>query len=597
MWVIIGRLHWTNLLLTLITTLATSATCLTGSDSTRNIDISILKCPRSCECSHDFEIVNCENQNGLEFGHLAPVIRELGLKRIHVPPDLSEATNLRRLSVTKSDITNLTSLNLIAGGKKSQLERLDLGDNRLKHLKAELFYKLPGLRFLNLTSNLLTILPENVARSLENVEELQLADNRLNVLPFRVFEPIRNLRRLDASGNLLAILQDYSFQFNKALQELVLSSNRLIKIPSRLFDGLYNLKILKINDNAITQLPSKLFHGLENLEFLDLSGNPIRNLTDATFRGLPNLRWLSLSRTQISALPRKVWAPVTNLRHLHLSDTSIEVLKDGDLRLLRRLESLEISNSPLREIESHALDATPMLKSVNLRENQLVFLPASIAVLNNLRYLELQGNPWACDCRMFWFIKWAEEREYSRAFDTGLRCGHETTAIGTIEALNYLNCTPPYIVRPSDRYMSVIRSQVVLDCEFAGNPLPSLTWVTPELKIFHWSPDPSFPDAFHKHPRVHRFRVPQSEFVDDGRVRLLENGSLFISYFLREDVGIYNCYAINPIANATHQIYLRMDPVTYHNIKIISLLVGIASAIGCLVLTFIFQMIWCLCVR
>lgn len=589
--------------LAILLTLAASTTSTSSSTTNDQLQSSSPECPRHCECTLDRTWLHCSERSFLGLG-LGPGLLDVSLHRVQAAEITAEtleaSPGLRTLAWTASGIERLEGPCFRASRR---LESLNLGDNRLAKLPVELLRPLAKLRELNLTGNRLASLSRSAFQGLEALESLRLADNGIAVLPFQAFEAVRTLVRLDLSSNLLVSLPDHTFRPNRALQELLLSSNRLTKLPSQLFSGLAGLRILELNDNEIDYLPRGLFNELGNLERLDLSGNPLTRVRDGrlshgAFNGLSNLRWLSLSRSRLTGLPNNLWLPTPHLRDLRLSETRIESLEDGDLRYLRELQNLEIASSPLHGIGSYVLEDTPNLRWLSLRDNDLTFLPPSLAHLSQIEHIELQRNPWACDCRMFWFVRWAEQHVAKPSFDSGLRCGHDSGATtDTFQALRYLNCTAPSLLRATPTEKWLIRTEVVLECEFTGNPAPSVAWITPTLRIFHWNPDPSFPDVFVRHPRVHDWEVAQEDFVDDGRVRLLENGSLYISKLLREDVGLYKCFAINPIANTTAYVTLHMDPITRYNIKLISLAVGLASAVGFLLLTLFVQFLRYLFVR
>jgi len=561
---------------------------------------SQIKCPGGCRCTDNSNggTLTCTERSFLGLG-LPGNITNVCLKNVQaaaIPVSALEASvGLRSLTWTSSGIESIESG---VFRTTAHLERLDLGDNRLSELPSDVFHPLHQLQYLNLTGNRLAALPQLLFDGLNRLREIRLETNLLSVLPYQAFAPARELVRLDLSGNLLVSLPDHSFQPNQQLQELRLASNRLTKLPSRLFSGLTQLKVLNLANNEIDTLPRGLFSDLTALEHLDLENNPIARLTDIAFQGLVNLRWLRLSHLPISSLPANVWRPVSKLRTLLLSETKLENLRNGNLAGLIELETLEITNSPLREIGQLTLNETPSLHRIDLRNNDLTFLPANVANLPLLNKLQLQGNPWACDCRMFWFLKWAESRTHLQtAFQSGLKCGHKVDGtVDIMQTLSYLKCSPPILVRTTNTQQYLLLSSVLLECEFSGNPAPSLTWVTPSGLVFHWMPDPAFPDAFVEHPPVHSWLTNQP-IVDDHRIRVLENGSLYITRLLRQDVGKYKCTAVNPIANETIYVTLHMDPVTLHNIKIFSILVGAISAVAFLLLTLLLQLLWYLLLK
>ncbi|XP_014208588.1 uncharacterized protein LOC106639466 [Copidosoma floridanum] len=605
----------------LLVLVATSGSLPDGSPNRDNKNATssgggeIPSCPDNCKCDDTW--LQCSDRVlgtlRLGPGLLEAWLNNVGTVELSSSP-LESAGELRDLFWTRSGIERLNT-DTFRGAPS--LENLDLGDNRLERLPTEIFHPLAKLKRLNLTGNALLGLPRHLLQGQSRLEVLWLANNRIAVLPFQAFEPTRSLVRLDLSGNLLVSLPDHSFRPNRALRELRLSSNRLTRLPPQLFSGLVELRVLELDGNEIDHVPRGFFAELSKLEWLDLSDNPISQLSGSAFHGLHSLGWLNLGGTGLSSLMVPgLWLATPRLRSLLLANTRIEVLREGELAHLGYLQSLEITDSRLREIRPQALLDTPRLRSLSLRDNQLSFLPTSLAQLTELRHIELQGNPWACDCRTFWFVRWAEEHvPHSAAFRSGLRCEHDVagSAVETEQALSYLNCTPPTLLRVSPTQHWLIRGEVVLECEFGGNPLPSLTWVTPGLRVFHWNPDPSFPDVFVNHLRVHDYEGgprggSASVEDDDDRIRLLENGSLHIRRLLREDVGVYKCFAVNPIANATSHVTLLMDPISYYHIKIFSIIVGAASAAGFLLITLLVQLIryilsrcgcpkWCLCCR
>ncbi|XP_014487524.1 PREDICTED: leucine-rich repeat and immunoglobulin-like domain-containing nogo receptor-interacting protein 3 [Dinoponera quadriceps] len=569
------------------------------------------RCPGGCECaegsSNDGGSLVCAERSFLGLG-LPGDATSVSLRNVRAAAipvaALETSVKLRSLLWTSSGIERVEPGVFRA---TAHLERLDLGDNRLAELPSDVFHPLHQLQYLNLTGNRLVALPRLLFHGLDRLQEIRLAANRLSVLPYQAFAPARELARLDLGGNLLVSLPDHSFRLNERLQELRLAGNRLTKLPSRLFSGLARLRVLDLAANEIDALPRGLFNELSALEHLDLRSNPIARLSDVAFQGLADLRWLGLSHLPIVSLPKDLWRPVSRLRTLLLSGTKLENLRNENLGGLGQLETLEMRDSPLREIGQLTLNETPSLRRLDLRNNDLTFLPANVAHLSLLDELQLQGNPWACDCRMFWFVKWAESRTHLRAaFQSGLRCGHEEDEVDIFRTLRYLNCSAPTLVRATGTQRYLLLSPVLLECEFNGNPAPSLTWVTPNGLVFHWMPDPGFPDAFVEHPPVHGW-LPNPPPID-GRIRILENGSLYISALLREDVGLYKCTADSPIANHTAYVTLHMDPVTLHNIKILSIVVGAICAAGFLLLTLFLQLLryvffkcgcikWCSCCR
>ncbi|KAJ8927043.1 hypothetical protein NQ314_020530 [Rhamnusium bicolor] len=212
----------------------------------------------------------------------------------------------------------------------------------------------------------------------------------------------------------------------------------------------------------------------------------------------------------------------------------------------------------LKEIETYVLADTLALKELDISGNALTFLPHSIANMTNLKKLNISDNPWACDCRMFWFAPWAVNKRRSNMTMSDLSCGPYAYPNDMLPTLQHLNCTSPRIMykTPTKRYR--LNTDALLECRYAANPPPSITWVTPKREVFHWNPDTSVPDIFSKHPHAHdQYMTPMR--VIPPRIQVLDNGTLWVKNITREDCGRYTCYASNPIANRTEDVHRIRD--------------------------------------
>lgn len=467
------------------------------------------------------------------------------------------------------------------------LKVLDLSENMIVDVGNDTFRSLNALTVLNLTGNGLKDLSRNFFKGMSSLEEVYVSRNELPAIPFQLFAPLGNLRHLDLSHNKFASFLSHFNRTNKVLETLLLDHNRLEKISSNAFEDLKGLRKLDLSHNKLTSITKGLFDPLDELRYLNLKSNPLLGLYEDAFRGLPLLNWLNIGDNYISKISKGLFKKNVLIETLYLEQIKIEVLGENDLKGLMNLKRLYLRNNELlKEIETYVFPNLKMLETLDLSGNQLSYLPKTLEELDKLQELMIDTNPWGCDCRMAWFAHWAEKRMH--VMKSELSCGPHAYPNDMLPTLKHLNCTAPRIIYSTPLSYYVLKTNAILECKYAGNPLPSITWVTPVRQIFHWNPDPNIPDVFHKHPTAHTENMHE---LDNGhsRVRVLENGTLFVQNVTREDCGIYICYASNPTANVTVEVILNIDPITMYDIKINSLLFGTACAAAFLGMTLLIQ--------
>ena len=131
-------------------------------------------------------------------------------------------------------------------------------------------------------------------RGLPNLRWLDLSYNWLTALPEKI-KTLKNLSFLDLTNNRLTEIPKYFIELNK-LTSLKLGGNKLIEIPE-FVTGLQNLELLELCFNRFNAFPETITR-LPNLETLNLDGNPLGEIP-ASIICLKNLRSLSLCSPRV----------------------------------------------------------------------------------------------------------------------------------------------------------------------------------------------------------------------------------------------------------------------------------------------------------
>lgn len=174
-----------------------------------------------------------------------------------------------------------------------------------------------------------------------------------------------------------------------------------------MLDDLLSLETLNLSHNRISFVTKKTFPSHQyipyNLKYLDLSYNQMPVLTyDITF-GTKKLLKLNVSNNQINELRRGVISNFTSLQSLDLSHNELSNLMSEEhiFDLPKNLSSLDISHNQIYHLPFANVVKTVSLKYVDLRNNNLEDIPATlVATMTNGSQVLLANNPLYCGCNM-----------------------------------------------------------------------------------------------------------------------------------------------------------------------------------------------------
>ncbi|XP_066299083.1 toll-like receptor 4 [Branchiostoma lanceolatum] len=358
--------------------------------------------------------------------------------------------------------TNIDAIQADAFLGFSHLQRLDLTRGSLDDLEDKTFSGLSSLTHLNLTQNEISTLPAGVFEGLTSLTHLDLSHN--NLVTSRAQLP-RTLDYLDLSFNKLNSRHTHpppckiSFNFSglKSVNYLNLSHNAITQIDGDCLPR--NIGVLDLQHNNIDDV------NITSARYLDLSNNNIRNIVGSLLlTGEPsiletlrldnnvltakdlrdywvflkyqmNLKTLTLSHNHIQFINREQFRGLDRLEHLDLSNNEISTVMPSAFRGLSRLAILDLSDNKIQYITEMTFEGVDNvtqlnlaanriavignafhrlygLRNLNLASNRLTVLNQTTfgPVVNRLETIDIADNPFLCDCKLMWFVEWANDK-------------------------------------------------------------------------------------------------------------------------------------------------------------------------------------------
>ncbi|KFQ41272.1 Leucine-rich repeat-containing protein 19, partial [Mesitornis unicolor] len=150
-----------------------------------------------------------------------------------------------------------------------------------------------------------------------------------------------------------------------------------------------------------------------NITGLDLSFNSLVVPRHRTLlMHFPSLRSLNLSSNALLALGPEVFSNLGALHLLDLSSCSIAHLHTDTFQGLGNLHTLLLRNNNLRELESPFFLPLKALFHLDLQHNALGSVDAwSLQLMEAVPEVQLEGNPWVCDCTVYPLQQWLRRRQ------------------------------------------------------------------------------------------------------------------------------------------------------------------------------------------
>ncbi|XP_063239534.1 protein artichoke-like [Bacillus rossius redtenbacheri] len=283
--------------------------------------------------------------------------------------------------------------------ESTSLKYLDLSFNSLSFLPDNMFYSLKNLVILRLEHNMLYFLQSSLFINSTKLIILSLTGNRIHSYAPNVFAPLtqleillldiynpanlhnkifinqKNLHVLEVNqlGNSYSLTNNYNSSI-KYLSGLISLRLRNFTINSNISDFLSNITGLSevyFENIFLPEITDEFFNRFTDLNILNIRGNNIEKIGENAFRNLTNIKHIDLSVNKIYILHRNLFLNTIHLEILNISYNKIKNVPVTLFHKLTLLKLLDISNNLIVELEWFSFSYLYSIRGLKLNNNMI----------------------------------------------------------------------------------------------------------------------------------------------------------------------------------------------------------------------------------
>nr|XP_033488596.1 transforming growth factor beta activator LRRC32-like isoform X1 [Epinephelus lanceolatus] len=260
---------------------------------------------------------------------------------------------------------------------KSSLDQLKMTGNALTRLSHSLFKESTGLRAITIDDNQISVIEQGTFEPLGHLEMLDLARNNLaHICDFK----LPQVKYLNLSQNSVEFFVTHENDQMYRLEILDLSHNKLIYFP--IVPKMNRLKYLYLQNNMVGALQSEAtMVSQANALYREImrEKTPRKNNLHSNWRLMP-LTYIDLSYNHFTSFPLETLSRLLNLETLNFSYNCLQNItwnvrndQSGHHRQLffPSLKYLDLQSNGLASISPLFLNALTQIETLNLQDNSV----------------------------------------------------------------------------------------------------------------------------------------------------------------------------------------------------------------------------------